>query len=178
MAAVVPQLMNTEGKLVPMENAQTLPDNSTGQNIPETAIGLCNEEGNFDQQRNNQGPVQIFNPEARTKAILSAPLVNYNARGIQIDLGITAAGSGHLILSVLGIHGNTAMPSISPITGILNHIFTIYPGIAQIPEPVGGVVAGTSWATISGVIGRQFYIEVVPSEEVSWTYSLAYQLIL
>jgi hypothetical protein len=67
---------------------------------------------------------------------------------------------------------------VTPITGAYNHIFTVYPGIAQYPEPVEGVQAGAASVTRSGVIGRQFYIYVEPSEEVDWTYSLAYQLIL
>jgi hypothetical protein len=174
----------TKKEWIPASSGNTKDGESAAEALPVQNLLFNEVAGTMDRQRNNSATVELWPSETHAAAVQKA-ITNYNARGIQIELNITAAGTGYLALNVLDFAGHYAGISVQPITGAtpLSHSFTIYPGIAAYPKPTEGPVylvypAGEHNATIPGVIARNCQLQVAPSEAVNWTWSLSYQLLV
>jgi hypothetical protein len=110
---------------------------------------------------------------ART-TVQSVDLTNYNARGIQVILNVTAAsGTGGLTVNIRGkdpVSGNYyilhAAPTAVTATGL--KVYELYPGI--------GAAAGDLTARASAILPRSFNLQVAVGDASSYTYSLGWQL--
>jgi len=137
------------------------------------SIGLCNAEGNFDQQRNNHHQLVAFASEVRTKTAATAPITNYNWTKLHINLHITGNPGGGKALTVSVFGGNPdqvicRFPAVEA-----SRAFQMAPGL-EVGTPGNAEDAYRENAVLPGV----FQIQVIPSDSSSWTYEMFYDLLV
>jgi hypothetical protein len=127
----------------------------------------------YDRQRGNTEGTLLASA-ARTTTVSTAVQTNYNGRGAHLILDITTAGTGNLILILVGqyppVGVTRVVASSTTITTTGRTMIELYPGIG----------AATSEANfrISGALPRTWWAGVNHSDASSWTYSLGYSLIV
>jgi hypothetical protein len=145
---------------------------STGVGLP-IATPLLYNGATFDRQRGNTEGTLLASA-ARTTTVSTAVQTNYNGRGAHLILDITTAGTGNLILILVGqyppVGVTRVVASSTTITTTGRTMIELYPGIG----------AATSEANfrISGALPRTWWAGVNHSDASSWTYSLGYSLIV
>jgi hypothetical protein len=150
-------------------NAVTVGDGSSSAVSPHAVPFLYNG-ATFDRQRGNTEGTLLASA-ARTAETDSAVQTNYNARGVILFLNATVVGTGtvqlHLIGNIGGSFGATISSSVA--TGTASITLLVYPGVLD---------ADINGDGRSGVVPRSWFARVSKSDGSSWTYSLAYSLIL
>jgi hypothetical protein len=147
-------------------------DAETHLSIPAHAPYIYNG-ATFDRQRGNTEGTLLASA-ARTTTVSTAVQTNYNGRGAHLILDITTAGTGNLILILVGqyppVGVTRVVASSTTITTTGRTMIELYPGIG----------AATSEANfrISGALPRTWWAGVNHSDASSWTYSLGYSLIV
>lgn len=108
---------------------------------------------------------------ARTATQTSADLLNYNAKGINVILDMTVAGSGSVTLTINAKDPTSGKyyPILAGAAVVSNstNVYSIYPG--------GSV---TSNVSANAALPRTFQIVVTANNANSMTYSVGYSLIL
>lgn len=111
---------------------------------------------------------------ARTATAAAASQTNYNARGVIVHLNVTiASGTGGLSVRIQAydpIVGDWWNINTSPtvVTATGKNIYAVYPGAS----------GGTITQTTSQVLPRTWRVSVIHSDGSSYTYSVAYSLVL
>ena len=165
----IPEVQITDGTdrslLTAPGDAQTLADEMLQTlSIPEIYNGAT-----FDRVRNNYEET-ILASAARTATTTSATFKNYNARGLIINVHVTAnPGSETLaprVDATLAPGGSDMAVLGSPpnITGNGLAVYPIYPGMADTGSAYNDFQAG--------VVPRSFQVRIVHSASGSWTYSV------
>lgn len=132
----------------------------------------------WDRVRNNtQGT--LFASAARTATVSSPTQTNYNARGVQVIVNVTAvSGTGGLIVSIRGIDpisGSYYRLNVDPatITATGLYVYELYPGSTT---AMSGALPNVTQRS-SGVLPRTWYGSVFANDSSSYTYSVSYSLI-
>lgn len=177
MVPVVPQIMGTSGTVAPLQTAAAATDNNVGNNFIEVVPGLCNQNGNFDQMRNNIVNLEALKNEIRTTTATSALIHNYNHTKLLLSMHVAKAGTGELTLSVIGeLH---TVASFVPITTAADTTAAIAPGL---PTSNGqsdeGKPPSTTSQTVGVVVPGQFTIRVTHSNSSEWEYYVYYSLLV
>lgn len=151
----------------------TTADGVSGASLPLVSKGLFNETTVDRQRGNTQGT--LLASLARTSNTQSPDTINYNARGVQLIVNLTAfttAASIVVNIEGKGALGNyyalTAAPTAITATGV--YVYEVYPGVGAAS---GGVTARTS-----GVVPRVFRANITHNNGNSHTYAVTYQLIV
>lgn len=116
---------------------------------------------------------------ARTATTNSATQTNHNGRGVQVIVNVTAAGTGDLDPRVQGLDpvSGTAyacLDATTPIAGTGIYVYELYPGASTAGS--GGGSAVTQRA--AGTLPRSWRLSVAHSDASSWTYSVAFSLLV
>jgi hypothetical protein len=163
------------------DSAAATPDNASGANIGETAIGLYNSNGNFDQMRSNLNEEIALASEAHTETVTSALIVNFNHTKLIVRLAVTTAGTGTLRVNISAEAGIIASFAPFKPTAPSSTYFLMAPGLDSAPAggiPAEGAAPTVRSAAVKAFVPRRFEITVVPSDSSSWTYSVLYGLTL
>jgi hypothetical protein len=146
---------------------------STGQ-IATVTPYLWNN-GAADHQRNNY-EVTALASAARTAAVNSADLVNFNARGVVVTIDITAGGgAGSLTVKLTGkdqVSGKyVTLFSTGALAapGVSTYSFQVFPGATPVAQ-VSGTPATVGKADF--LVPRIWRIEVTVGDTTSYTYSI------
>lgn len=177
MAAVVPQMMNSVGQLVPFKTSGSGIDNDAGLNTPEMSQKLKNSAGNFDFQRNNLVNLEALKKEVRISTSSSSLIKNYNHSKLLLNLHVEKAGTGEITLSLIGeVH---TVASFVPITGTLDLIAGISPGLTTSNgQNFEGKPPTTAMQTVGIPVPGQFTIKVTHSNSSEWEYYVYYSLLV
>jgi hypothetical protein len=130
----------------------------------------------YDRWRNNTEGTLLASV-ARTTGASAANQTNHNAKGVQVVLNITAAsGTGGLLLFIRGVdpisgtmYNINATPAAIIATGI--YVFDLYPGAS-------GTIANNITQRTAGLLPKIWFVRINPGDASSYTYSIAYSLIL
>jgi len=128
-----------------------------------------------DWRSNTQGT--LLASAARTNSIVSPQQTNYNARGVQITLNVTAAsGTGGLTVIIRGYdpvassqYTINALPTSITTTGV--YVYEIYPGSS-------GAAASAIAQRTAGILPRTWSVTMSAGDASSYTYSIGYVLIV
>lgn len=164
------QLMDSHGK-VGSNGSGSDEQAANGYLLNVMGVNFLSNGSTYDRQRGNtQGT--LLASGARTAETPSPNVVNYNGRGAVVFVSITAAsGTGGLQVVFQGQNPTTgeyhdlhAAPAA--LTGIGRFTYALYPG------STGGT---SGWGS---VLPRNFRVRVGHGDATSYTYSLAYSLIV
>lgn len=155
-------------------SAQSIPDASVGSLLGETAIGLCNLDGTFDQMRNNYRGVVAIAAGAYTTTQISENINNYNHTKMRAFLHVIKAGSGTITMSwVDSRHTMVTFPACSGVDQTIN----IAPGLLNnAGESVAGMIIATM--SVNMVVPKNSTLRVTPSGGTSWEYEVIYELLV
>ncbi len=161
------------GTVFPLTSAAYIGDGENGHSLS-VAPTLYNGVS-WDQQRANTERTLLASA-ARTATTSSADVTNFNGRGLQVLLNVTAAsGTGGLTLTIQGkdpVSGNyynlNANPTAITATGLT--VYEVYPGVGAAG---GGVTQRTSAS-----LPRTFRVTVTHGDASSYTYSVGTSLLL
>lgn len=160
----------------PQHAVNTVGDGVAGANTSSTG-GYRFNETTWDRERNNTEGTLLASA-ARTATATSATLTNHNARGGVLVLNVTAAsGTGGLQVRVLGtVMGLNYYANAAPIaitaTGV--YAYEVYPGASS-----AGVASGAHvQQRTAGVLPRSWIGQVLHGDGSSYTYTLAYALLV
>lgn len=151
-------------------NADSVITVTTGA-ILANSVGFLFNGANFDRQRNNTNETLLASA-ARTAAVNSADFVNYNAKGAQFIIDISATpATPEITVTIQGkdpISGNYYDLLIGPVyNSVGTNILKIYPGIVASPN-----------ASASDILPRDYRVSVANADADSITYSIAAALVL
>lgn len=124
----------------------------------------------LDRSRANDA-LTLLAAAARTATTSSPDQTNFNWRGLQVVLNVTAAsGTGGLIVTVQGkdpVSGNYYNLNANPagVTATGTYVYEVYPGV--------GAAGGGVTQRISGILPRTFRVTVTAGDGSSYTYSVA-----
>lgn len=139
------------------------------------AQGYGYNESTYDRWRNNTSQTALASA-ARTASANSGDLTNYNGRGVNAVLDISAAsGTGGLQLLIQGkdsISSNYYQLNGTPtaIVAVSTSAYEVYPG--------GGTGTVGNVTRVAGVVPRTFRIRVLAGDSTSYTYSVSVNLVL
>jgi predicted metal-dependent phosphotriesterase family hydrolase len=133
------------------------------------------QNGVWNRWRNNQQGTLLASA-ARTTTTIASNQTNYNAKGVQIIIHVTVAGTGQLspiIQAISPVTGsNYSLEAFPVITASGSYILELYPYSAT--APTGSIIS----KRVSGVIPRSWTLAMGHSDSSSWTYSVGYSLII
>lgn len=143
--------------------------------LPSRALAMGFNGTTWDRQRNNMDGTALASA-ARTGTANSSDLVNYNARGVQIMLNVTSAGTGSIQANVQGKDPVSAgyyklAADPTAVTTAALFVYEFYPGAST--AGAGGVTA-----RVAASLPRTFRVIVTHGNANSITYSVGYSLIL
>jgi hypothetical protein len=174
LGAVVPHVLGSDDAYRPMATPVKLLDSDSGfftlTNTPMLFNGTY-----YDRQRGNTEGTLLASA-ARTASVSSPIMENHNARGVALVLNVTvASGTGGLTVYIVARETATVTTFVlnatpTAVTAVSKSIYMLYPGIAA---GVGEVTQATS-----SVLPRGWYALVNHADGSSYTYSLAYSLIV
>jgi len=141
-----------------------------------STTGLAFNGSTWDRLRNNHD-ITALASGARTATTTSASLTNYNARGMTIQLDVTAVGApaGTItLIEVLTLVGTTEVVlysfDIVDLGAIGTRHLLVYPGAAS--------AASWSVAPLQGPVPRTFRIRATHLDANSITYSIVCSMIV
>lgn len=146
--------------------------------LPANAILQGLSDGiNIQAMRGNTEDI-LLALAARTALTISSNVDNINARGVQLILYVTAAGTGNLQVGIQGID-SVAGPYYltTPATAITvagTYVYDFYPGSTAAAAAAGIGVA----ARYPLEIPKTWRTVVLHADASSWTYSLNYKLVV
>lgn len=169
--AVHPHLINNGTQSVPLNGASTEVDTRNGTYFGTTALHLWNG-ATYDRKRNNYDQVALASASRQSAGeVASSDLTNYNARGIVINLDVTAMsnplGSANISAVKVRFRGpgsayvsQLAFGSLT-IATLGSKFYLIYPGIQ--------VIAASQQ---SAVLPKTIAVAVVADSTDSITYGV------
>ena len=171
--------MANSGNIGVTKNAATQADGDSGNNTL-ASQGLYNNS-TFDRQRGNTEGVLLASA-ARTAFTQSAEQVNYNARGVNVWVYVTAKAAS----TTLDLYIASFDPVSSIVTyeaRVLGWVATANSGQSLQLYPGATTLAATTYgyqriAREAGALSRRWYFQVVPSDANSVTYSAGYSYIV
>lgn len=120
----------------------------------------------YDRRRNNMLET-VLASAARTAAVATGALTNYNGRGVQVDVNVTVKAGATTFTVQLVNQGNQVVSSVAAVA--------IAAGTTSTVQFGPGVVAADLAAPGYGravLVGRTYKIQIVPSDASSVTYSV------
>lgn len=176
---VVPMVMAHSGNICTHKNAASVVDGEAGNNTL-ALQGLYNGSS-FDRQRGNTEGTLLASA-ARTAGAFSTEQYNYNARGVRVDLWVSAkAAATTLNIYICGEDSANQLVFLAGVVGFAaaaatGHSLELCPGVT----PVAAALNGGSFylSRFGGSISRRWYLYVVPSDASSVTYQASYSLIV
>ena len=162
--------------------AAALSDSTANPTAPMVgAAGMVYNGASFDRQRGNTEGTLLASA-ARTAFTQSAEQVNYNARGVNVWVYVTAKAAS----TTLDLY----IASFDPVSGIVTYearvlgwVATANSGQSLQLYPGATTLAATTYgyqriAREAGALSRRWYFQVVPSDANSVTYSAGYSYIV
>ena len=162
--------------------AAALSDSTANPTAPMVgAAGMVYNGASFDRQRGNTEGTLLASA-ARTAFTQSAEQVNYNARGVNVWVYVTAKAASTTL--------NLYIASFNPVSGIVTYeagvlgwVATANSGQSLQLYPGATTLAATTYgyqriAREAGALSRRWYFQVVPSDANSVTYSAGYSYIV
>ena len=174
----------SDGVFKKQRTARSVGDGVDGVNVPISAGLFWNDElAAYSRVRSNHRQTMLASA-ARTAYTASSVAVNYNHRGVLIDLSVTSAGSDSISVFVSGSDLN----NVTPIGGVLTVTaaqVAAAPGASHSLILYPGVDASALWGTdyymrkaVSAPLPSAWYVGVNPEGSSSWTYSVTAQLLV
>lgn len=170
--AVAPLVYDVGGATYrPVRAANGSGDGLGGSAFPGGAPWLFNET-NWDRQRSNT-TATLLASAARTASTVTAALVNFNGRGIHLDLAVTAKAAATTLTVQLINAGNAVIATSAALAATAGQTYSVafYPGVVAADYTGNG-------SGKSVVLPRSFSIQILHSDANSVTYSLVGQTIL
>lgn len=162
--------------------AAALSDSTANPTAPMVgAAGMVYNGASFDRQRGNTEGTLLASA-ARTAFTQSAEQVNYNARGVNVWVYVTAkAASTTLDLYIASF--NPVSSIVTYEARVLGWVATANSGQSLQLYPGATTLAATTYgyqriAREAGALSRRWYFQVVPSDANSVTYSAGYSYIV
>lgn len=151
-------------------NADAVAAVTTGA-VLSNSVGFLFNGSTFDRERNNTNETLLASA-ARTASVNSADFVNYNAKGAQFIIDISAiTATPEITVTIQGkdpISGNYYDLLIGPVyNSVGTNILKIYPGITA-----------SANASASDILPRDYRVSVANADADSITYSIAAALVL
>lgn len=162
--------------------AAALSDSTANPTAPMVgAAGMVYNGASFDRQRGNTEGTLLASA-ARTAFTQSAEQVNYNARGVNVWVYVTAKAAS----TTLDLYIASFDPVSSIVTyeaRVLGWVATANSGQSLQLYPGATTLAATTYgyqriAREAGALSRRWYFQVVPSDANSVTYSAGYSYIV
>lgn len=155
----------------PVRTANGSGDGLAGASNPITAAYVFNN-ATWDRQRSNTSETALASA-ARTAATLSGALVNYEGRGIQVDVNVTAKAAATTLTVQLISTGNRVIAEVTALAAVagVQYAVQFYPGV------LAADFEGTTGKGKSVAVPRNYKLQVVPSDASSVTYDVAVQAI-
>lgn len=155
----------------PVRTANGSGDGLAGASNPITAPYTFNGT-TWDRQRSNTSETALASA-ARTAATLSGALVNYEGRGIQVDVNVTAKAAATTLTVQLISTGNRVIAEVTALAAVagVQYAVQFYPGV------LAADFEGTTGKGKSVAVPRNYKLQVVPSDASSVTYDVAVQAI-
>jgi hypothetical protein len=156
-------IYNTSGSSILSTPADSLSPTSNN-NVPAIAFMEGYNGASFDRWRNN-GEVTALASAARTAAINSADLTNYNWKGAHIIVNVSSYTSGTLTVTIQGkdpISGSYYSILVGAgITSAGITILKVYPGILAAPNAAASDIIPRTWRVSCSAVSATYSVAAV-----------------